>query len=126
MVSADLNDYGAAVRGTIVLNPERLRRLSSQAQLFVYAHECGHQIHGRSGAAADCYAARRGRDEGWLTRSGISGICNVFPKTQETATHGARGARCAVIQACFAGDADLSQLTGSTSYESAVRAFGGQ
>ena len=125
VLSSELNDYGAAVPGTIVLNPKRLQRLPATTGLFVYAHECGHQIHGRSEAAADCYAAKRGRSEGWLTRRAISGICNVFPKTAETKSHAARGARCTVIQACFVGKATPRQLSGSRSYEDAARAIKG-
>jgi hypothetical protein len=123
LVSAQLNDFGAAVPGTIVLNPQRLNRLAPAARLFVYAHECGHQIHGRSEASADCYAAQRGRDEGWLRKGDIAGICGVFPRAMTSASHGARGARCAVIRACFAGDAVPAQLAGSRSYEAAARGF---
>jgi hypothetical protein len=126
LVSSELNDYGASVPGVIVLNPQRLRRLAPEGRLFVYAHECGHQIHGRSEAAADCHAARQGRREGWLTSRGIAGICNVFPKSMSSGTHAARGARCAVIRACFAGTASPSQMAGSTSYEAAARGFIGR
>lgn len=123
LVSPQLNDFGAAVPGTIVLNPQRLDRLAPAARLFVYAHECGHQIHGRSEAAADCYAARRGRDEGWLGRGDIANICGVFPRAMTSASHGARGARCAVIRACFAGEAAPGQMADSDSYEAAARGF---
>lgn len=126
VISSGLSDYGAWVPGTIVLNPQRLSRLSTSARLFVYAHECGHQVHGRSEAAADCHAAQRGRRDGWLAERDIAGICGVFPRSLAHSSHGTRGARCAVIRACFAGRAAPSQLAGSRSYEAAARGFAGR
>lgn len=125
VVSAELDDFGAAVPGTIVLNPKRLARLPTKARLFVYAHECGHQVHGRSEASADCHAAKRGRDRGWLSKGDIAGLCGVFPKAMSSASHAARGARCAVIRACHAGEAGPSEMAGSATYEGAMRGFAG-
>jgi hypothetical protein len=45
-------------------------------QLFIYAHECGHHIHGESESAADCYAVKTGRTEGWLTLQRLAEITN--------------------------------------------------
>jgi hypothetical protein len=103
ILTADLGDYGASIGAFIVLNPTRLNRLSAATRLFVYSHECAHQLHGQGEARADCYAAKRGKAEGWLREGDIAQVCRIFPHKSRSPDHPDRAARCEAIRACYAG-----------------------
>lgn len=102
ILTADLGDYGASIGAFIVLNPVKLDRLSAATRLFIYSHECAHQLHGKGEERADCYAAKRGKAEGWLRATDIDQVCRIFPHKSRSVEHPDRAARCAAIQACFA------------------------
>lgn len=55
----------------ILLNPMYFFELPTQVKIFVYAHECGHSVIGANESAADCFAVKLGRDEGWLDHQGL-------------------------------------------------------
>ncbi|WP_436638038.1 hypothetical protein [Microbaculum sp. FT89] len=103
ILTADLGDYGASIGAFIVLNPVRLDRLSAATRLFVYTHECSHQLYGPGEARADCYAAKRGKAEGWLRPADIEQVCRIFPHKSKSPDHADRTDRCAAIKACYAG-----------------------
>ena len=103
VLTADLGDYGASIGAFIVLNPTRLNRLSAATRLFVYSHECAHQLYGQGEERADCYAAKRGKAEGWLRDTDIEQVCRIFPHKSRSPDHPDRAARCDAIRACFAG-----------------------
>ena len=67
-----LSDFqGFAVSSTVImLNMQALKDLPRQVQWLIYYHECGHILLGPSETAADCYAVKRARREGWLERAG--------------------------------------------------------
>ncbi|MCK5497216.1 MAG: hypothetical protein KAI80_12440, partial [Hyphomicrobiaceae bacterium] len=75
LISHTFWDYGGARKGIIILNPTKLEGLSEAARLYVYAHECGHQLFGPKEIKADCYAVERGKRDGWLNRSGMTEVC---------------------------------------------------
>ena len=102
ILTADLGDYGASIGAFIILNPKKLDRLSAATRLFVYSHECAHQLYGPGEERADCYAAKRGKAEGWLRESDIAQVCRIFPHKSRSAAHPDRAARCAAIRACYA------------------------
>ena len=91
-----LNNYGMYWPGLIKLNPDRLRGLPRVVQRFVVLHECGHR-HFADEAGADCWAAKHGRRQGWLTVRGIRQVCMVFRR------HPKNIWRCAKLKRCFAG-----------------------
>jgi hypothetical protein len=103
VLTADLGDYGASIGAFIVLNPGKLDRLSAATRLFVYSHECAHQLYGQGEERADCYAAKRGKAEGWLREADIEQVCRIFPHKSRSPDHPDRQARCDAIRACFAG-----------------------
>ncbi len=102
ILTADLGDYGASIGAFIVLNPTRLDRLSAATRLFVYSHECAHQLYGQGEERADCYAAKRGKAEGWLREADIEQVCRIFPHKSRSPDHPDRQARCGAIRACYA------------------------
>ena len=69
----NLDDYGAAYPGFLILNPKLLGRVSTPVKLWIHAHECGHQFRGPDEETADCFAVQRGRRQGWLTPRGAGG-----------------------------------------------------
>ncbi|UHQ23779.1 hypothetical protein LVB77_03445 [Lysobacter sp. 5GHs7-4] len=63
-----MDDLAKAVPGEIHLNPQFFSQ-PAEVQIFVYAHECAHQFYGGGPigeANADCWAMKRGRDQGWM------------------------------------------------------------
>lgn len=63
----------------IIMNPRVLERFSPLMRMWWYLHECGHHAlppHLNNEVNADCYAARRMRDMGFVrTQSDLMEIC---------------------------------------------------
>lgn len=97
-----LDDYGAAFFGFILLNPPRFETMPLTLKRYAYAHECGHQYIGYDEGEADCYAVRRGRQEGWLDAAGMDEICDFISRSKGTAVHALGVRRCAMMRRCFA------------------------
>lgn len=101
LISNSFWDYGGATRGLIILNRKRLKTLPGAVQLYVYAHECGHQIYGVSEPRADCYAVKRGRREGWLSKRGMEQICHFLKDLPGDHVHPPGPVRCKTMTACY-------------------------
>jgi len=108
LVAETLDDYAAAYYGFLIVNKERFAKLPMTLKRYVYAHECAHQYVGRGELAADCYAVRQGRREGWLDEDGIKKICDFIGRAKGDATHPPGPRRCAHIRACFTKQAPFS------------------
>jgi len=101
LISHSFWDYGGAKKGVIILNPSKLDALPEAVRLYVYAHECGHQLFGRKETRADCYAVERGKREGWLTQSGMSEICTFLAPHHGDWVHPPGPRRCEIMTRCF-------------------------
>jgi len=99
-----LRDFeGFAVSSTVImLNMQALKELPRPVQWLIYYHECGHILYGPSETAADCYAIRRARREGWLSKPGLDDICAVFNIAGHGPVHPDPEARCEQLTQCFA------------------------
>jgi hypothetical protein len=97
----NLDDYGAAFPGFLILNPKLMARVSTPVKLWIYAHECGHQFRGPDEATADCFAVQRGRRQGWLTAQGLSQVCQFIKPAKGSWMHPAGPERCELMQKCF-------------------------
>jgi hypothetical protein len=99
-----LRDFqGFAVSSTVImLNMEALEPLPRQVQWLIYYHECGHIRYGPNETAADCYAVRRARREGWLNDQVLSDICSAFNVAGHGPVHPDPQARCSQLRQCFA------------------------
>ncbi|MGV1014314.1 MAG: hypothetical protein ACOYB4_05020 [Methyloceanibacter sp.] len=94
---------GFAVSSTVImLNMQAMKDLPRRVQWLIYYHECGHILHGPNEAAADCYAVRRARREGWLTRQALEEICATFNIAGHGPVHADPKARCSQLRQCFA------------------------
>jgi hypothetical protein len=98
-----LRDFeGFAVSSTVImLNLEALKDLPRQVQWLIYYHECGHIVFGPSETAADCYAVRRARREGWLGSTALEDICAVFNVAGHGPLHPDPEQRCDQLRQCF-------------------------
>lgn len=101
LMSETFWDYGGSGKGMIILNPTKLETLPPTVRLFVYEHECGHQLMGRSELKADCYAVQRGRRTGWLTAEGLMEICAFFRDHPSDSVHPPGPERCVYMSQCF-------------------------
>jgi hypothetical protein len=70
-------------------------------QWLIYYHECGHIVYGPSESAADCYAVRRARREGWLSGAALDEICAVFNIAGHGPSHPDPEKRCEQLRQCF-------------------------
>jgi hypothetical protein len=98
-----LRDFeGFAVSSTVImLNMQALKDLPRPVQWLIYYHECGHIIYGPSETAADCYAVRRARREGWLDAKALDEICAVFNIAGHGDLHPDPVQRCNDLRQCF-------------------------
>ena len=90
----NFDSWGGAYPGFIILNPKALRGLPTAVQLYVYAHECGHQFGGAGESKADRFAIRRGVRRGWLRKNGMKQICAFISKIPGDAAHPPGPLRC--------------------------------
>jgi len=86
----------------LVMNPALVARQPGTVRLFVFHHECGHHQVGASELGADCWAVRRGVQEGWLNGAGLAQICRSFGNAPASATHPSAAQRCSNLNRCFA------------------------
>lgn len=94
-------DYGGAYPGFLILNMKKIRRLPRAVQHYVFAHECGHQFRGPNEEAADCFAVKRGRRQGWLSGVGLNQICKFMAPLRGDTMHAPGSARCLQMRQCF-------------------------
>lgn len=101
LISHTFWDYGGAKKGMIILNPTRMEGLSDAVRLYVYAHECGHQVYGPREIRADCYAVERGKREGWLNDAGMNEVCAFIEPHPGDWVHPPGPKRCEIMRACY-------------------------
>ena len=97
-----LDDYGAAYPGFLILNPRLLARVSRPVKLWIHAHECGHQFRGPDEETADCFAVQRGRREGWLSPEGLNEVCTFIAPAKGDSMHFSGSYRCEYMRKCYA------------------------
>mgnify|MGYP001826626273 FL=1 len=102
VLDPNLDDYGAAYPGFLIMNPKLLARVSTPVKKWIYAHECGHQFRGPDEETADCFAVQRGRRYGWLTPQGLDEVCNFISPAKGDMMHLQGSYRCEYLRKCFA------------------------
>lgn len=101
VIDNQLDDYGAAYPGFLILNPKLLSRISTPVKMWIYSHECGHQFRGPDEETADCFAVQRGRRQKWLTSDGIEEICRFITPAKGDTMHFSGSHRCDYMRRCF-------------------------
>lgn len=97
----NLDDYGAAYPGFLIMNPRLLSRVSKPVKFWIFAHECGHQFRGPDEVVADCFAVQRGRRYGWLSPAGVEEICNFIRPAKGDMMHLSGSRRCKEMRKCY-------------------------
>jgi hypothetical protein len=99
-----IGDSARAVPGNppaIILDPSLFGSFPVPVQFFVYAHECGHHVVGSNENAADCWAAKLGRDQGWFTNVTMNFLTQVFQWNPGDWTHAPGPIRLQNIANCY-------------------------
>jgi hypothetical protein len=105
---------GFAVSSTVImLNLQALKDLPRPVQWLIYYHECGHILYGPGETAADCYAVRRARREGWLNTQTLDDICATFNIAGHGPVHPDPKARCDQLRQCFAKKGGVTARSGA-------------
>jgi hypothetical protein len=102
VIDSQLDDYGAAYPGFLILNPRYMAKVSTPVKLWIYSHECGHQFRGPDEETADCFAVQRGRRQGWLDDQGVDEICKFISPSKGDSMHFSGSQRCEYMRKCFA------------------------
>jgi len=102
VIDDQLDDYGAAFPGFLILNSKLMARVPTSVKLWIYAHECGHQFRGPDEETADCFAVQRGRRQGWLTPEGLEEICAFIRPSKGSTMHFSGSHRCEAMRQCYA------------------------
>ena len=102
VIDNQLDDYGAAYPGFLIMNQRLLRRVSTPVKRWIYAHECGHQFRGPDEETADCFAVQRGRRQGWLTDEGLEKVCQFIKPAKGDSMHLSGSYRCEYMRRCYA------------------------
>jgi hypothetical protein len=102
VIDNNLDDYGAAYPGFLILNKKLLGRVSTPVKLWIHAHECGHQFRGPDEELADCFAVQRGRAEKWLTSEGLEEVCRFITPAKGDSMHFSGSHRCEAMRQCYA------------------------
>lgn len=101
VIDEQLDDYGAAYPGFLIINPKLMSRISTPVKMWIYSHECGHQFRGPDEETADCFAVQRGRRQQWLTPDGLEEICKFITPAKGDAMHFSGSHRCEYMRRCF-------------------------
>ena len=80
--------------GFIIVNPIYMRKEKKIVQLYIYAHECGHQFRGFDEDTSDAFAIRRGVRQGWLRKKGMKEVCQFISRVPGDSEHPAGPVRC--------------------------------
>ncbi len=102
VIDTQLDDYGAAYPGFLIMNPKLLDKVSTPVKQWIFAHECGHQFRGPDEETADCFAVQRGRRQQWLTPDGVEEICSFIAPAKGDSMHFSGSHRCEYMRKCYA------------------------
>jgi len=102
VMDSQLDDYGAAYPGFLILNPRLIAKVPTVVKMWIFAHECGHQFRGPDEETADCFAVQRGRREGWLSPEGLEEVCRFIQPAKGDSMHFSGSSRCEYMRRCYA------------------------
>lgn len=87
--------------GFISLNPVSLSQLPTVLKLYWVAHECGHSFVGANEAAADCWAVRTGKAQGWFPPQAFQSLMAMFQNNPGSVVHPAGPIRVQLMWQCY-------------------------
>jgi hypothetical protein len=101
VIDNQLDDYGAAYPGFLIMNPRLLGKVSTPVKQWIFAHECGHQFRGPDEETADCFAVQRGRRQEWLSPGGLEEVCSFISPAKGDSMHFSGSHRCEYMRKCY-------------------------
>ncbi len=101
VVTTNIPDAGMFNGQAILLNPAVLGRLPTVLKLYIYAHECGHAVVGSDEVAADCWAIRVGRDQGWFPPQAFGYLVEFFRNNPGSMRHPPGPVRVQNMMQCY-------------------------
>ena len=102
VLTSQLQDVGMADgQGHIFLNPYMFEGLPTPLKLYWVAHECGHYQVGSSEVAADCWAIRTGRNQGWFPPQAFQALMVMFQNNAGDMAHPSGPARVQNMWSCY-------------------------
>lgn len=101
ILAPPFNDVAFNNGSAIILNERLFFSLPVVAQFFWYAHECGHAFVGTNEDAADCWAVRTGRDQGWFPVEAFRVLVEILMNNPGDATHRPGPQRVENMWACY-------------------------
>lgn len=87
IVTPNIPDTAMFNGQAILLNPVVMGRMPTILKLYTYAHECGHAVGYLDESAADCWAIRLGRNQGWFPPQGFQLLIQMFSNNAGDMTH---------------------------------------
>ena len=107
IVEADLkysnsSGYYLPAMKLIILNRTALKDFPKAVWKFILAHECAHSdpLVSDDEDAADCVAAKRGAQEGWLGKIEVIQTCVHLSRSSPDGSHMPIATRCGNIRQC--------------------------
>jgi len=101
IVDTSISDVGMAGYGLIYLNTDYFEGLPTGLRLWWANHECAHHIVGTDEMAADCWAVRKGRDEGWFPPEMFRAMKQMFADNRGDQEHASGLDRLRNMRACY-------------------------
>lgn len=100
-IDPNIGDLGRAVPGQAIwLNP-MLNNYPVGVIGFVFAHECAHFLGNMNEQAADAWAIKIGRNQGWINPQTVQQICQSVYFSSGDWTHFPGPARCQLMIQAF-------------------------
>ena len=102
VVNNNIHDFAQSdLKGHIFVNLIVLSQMPTVLKLWGYAHECGHYQMGPNETAADCWAIRTGREQGWFKNVDFSELEAMFANNSGDLYHPPGPVRVANMKKCF-------------------------
>ena len=102
VLNPNLPDVGMADgQGRIFLNSVVLGQLPTMLKLYWISHECGHYFVGSDEDAADCWAIRLGRDQGWFPPEAFQLLLQMFQNNPGDVRHPSGPQRVSNMMQCY-------------------------
>ncbi len=101
VIDMNLPDTAMFNGSAILVNPSRVVGWPTPLKMWAYAHECGHFYQGVNEMAADCWAIKTGRNQGWFPPAAFNSIIALFQSNPGDLHHPPGVVRIENMRACY-------------------------